>query len=154
LDNRTAKNPVRILLIEDNPADAYLLQEALKHHGVTFEIKNLVDGEQGMNYVRRPEPFAEEARPDVIIIDLNLPKVEGSEVLRAARSRPDLANTPVVILTSSDSLEERQTAARLGATLYLKKPTNLDAFLDIGRQLKAVWENFSRDRSAVTSGTQ
>lgn len=125
-----------ILLAEDNPADVYLLREALTLQnatGVTLAVVN--DGEEALDYIHRRGKFADAVAPDLIVLDLNLPKSDGSDVLRSVREQADLSTTPVVILTSSDSPRDRAAIEKLGADQYITKPSDLDAFLALGERL-------------------
>ena len=125
--------PIRITVIEDNPADVYLLEEALRAHGVDFELDWIADGEQAL---ARFTSMPGGASPSLILLDLNLPKVDGKELLSAVRRVPALRETPVAILTSSDSPSDRLDTEVLGADCYIKKPPTLDEFLSIGRVIK------------------
>ena len=125
---------MRILLVEDNPADVYLIEEALKTHHLRFELEWMSDGEQAVACLSR---IAEQGSPpDLILLDLNLPRVDGKEVLARARAIPRLKDTLVAILTSSDSPADRRDTAALGANCYIKKPPTLDEFLSIGGIIK------------------
>jgi len=120
---------VRILLAEDNPADVYLIEEALREHGVTFQLAVAQDGEQAIAMVSKSA-----LNFDIVLLDLNMPKRDGSEVLEILRG----TSTPVIVLTSSDSPVDRTEAMRLGATRYIRKPTGLDDFLAIGATIKEI----------------
>ena len=122
-------NPVRILLAEDNPADVYLIEEALREHEVDFKLDVAQDGEQALAVLADGI-----AKFDLVLLDLNMPKRGGSEVLEKLRGK----STPVVILTSSDSPTDRMQAMELGATHYIRKPTGLDDFLAIGAVIKDI----------------
>ena len=124
--------PIRILLVEDNPADVYLIEEALRTHGVQFEMKWLRDGEQALELLTEDGLGA----PDLVLLDLNLPRVDGKEVLTRIRQTPHLAAVPVAIMTSSDSPQDRREMADLGASCYIKKPPTLDEFLEVGGVIK------------------
>ena len=124
--------PIRILLVEDNPADVYLIEEALRTHGVQFEMKWLRDGEQALELLTEAGLGA----PDLVLLDLNLPRVDGKEVLTRIRQTPHLAAVPVAIMTSSDSPQDRREMADLGASCYIKKPPTLDEFLEVGGVIK------------------
>ena len=121
---------IRILLAEDNPADVYLIEAALREHNVQFEITVAPDGEAAMDMVAK-----QELRPDIVLLDLNMPKRSGGEVLDSLR-RSAGKDLPVIVLTSSDSPADRDEALRLGATCYIRKPTGLDEFLQIGATIK------------------
>jgi CheY-like chemotaxis protein len=123
--------PVQILLAEDNPADVYLIEEALREHKVLFRITVAEDGEAAMAMVASGE-----VKPDLILLDLNMPKRSGGEVLTHIRAQAHCQTTPVIVLTSSDSPADREEALRLGATSYIRKPTGLDEFLQIGAAIK------------------
>src|SRR5690242_16891562 len=127
--NRT----VRILLAEDNPADVYLIEEALREHAVPYELVLAEDGEQVLSILLQPA-----GKPDIILMDLNMPKRTGSEVLERMRGEPACQNIPVIVLTSSDSPADRADVLRLGATMFLRKPTGLDEFLAIGAKIKEI----------------
>lgn len=121
---------VQILLAEDNPADVYLIEEALREHQVPCQITVVEDGEKAIGKLTRGE-----LKPDIVLLDLNMPKRSGSEVLTALRAQAG-KDIPVIILTSSDSPSDRQAAISLGATCYIRKPTGLDEFLEIGATIK------------------
>jgi len=124
--------PARILLGEDNPADVYLIRQALEEHGVSYNLQVAVHGGEVMEILG-----GQTARiPDLIVLDLNLPRYEGLEVLRMIRESPQMSHIPVVILTSSDSPKDRLAASALGANCYIRKPSSLDEFMDIGKTLQ------------------
>jgi two-component system, chemotaxis family, response regulator Rcp1 len=125
----------RILVAEDNPADVYLLREALSLEGKQIDLVVVSDGEQALKYVQREGTFGEARTPDLVVLDLNLPKSDGSDVLRCIRETPDYAGIPVVVLTSSDSPRDRKTIESLGADCFITKPSDLDEFLSLGRTL-------------------
>jgi chemotaxis family two-component system response regulator Rcp1 len=120
---------MRILLAEDNPADVYLIEEALRENGVEFDMTVAEDGEQALTMLADPA-----RQLDVVLLDLNMPKRGGSEVLEKLRG----SHLPVIVLTSSDSPADKMQALRLGATHYIRKPTGLDEFLAIGATIKAI----------------
>jgi two-component system, chemotaxis family, response regulator Rcp1 len=120
---------MRILLAEDNPADVYLIEEALRENGVEFDMVVAEDGEQALLMLADPE-----RQLDVVLLDLNMPKRGGSEVLQKMQG----SRVPVIVLTSSDSPADKMQALRLGATHYIRKPTGLDEFLAIGATIKQI----------------
>jgi CheY-like chemotaxis protein len=126
---------VRILLAEDNPADVYLIEEALREHQVPFEITVAEDGEAAIAMLARSDQ-----RPDIVLLDLNMPKRSGGEVLERLRQGSG-SELPVIVLTSSDSPSDKEEALRLGATCYIRKPTGLDEFLEIGATVKRLVGN-------------
>ena len=128
----------KILVAEDNPADVYLLREAFNVAGEDIELLVVSDGEQALEYVQRQGRFGNAAVPDLVVLDLNLPKSDGGDVLRCIRETPAYADVPVVVLTSSDSPRDRKTAETLGANRFITKPSDLDAFLALGRTLMRV----------------
>jgi CheY-like chemotaxis protein len=126
-----------LLLVEDNPADVLLLVTALSETGLSPELHVVTDGEQAIRYIEGID-HDDKAGPDMFVLDLNLPKRSGLEVLRTIRSSKNCRNTPVVMLSSEDSSRDRAEAKRLGATAYLKKALNLEGLLEIGSKLKAL----------------
>ena len=123
-----------ILLIEDNPADVFLLKEALRAHAVRFSLRWFCDSEQAIVHIDGID--SSQAPPDLILLDLHLPKIDGKEVLAHIRRNPWLDRTPVAVLTSSDSPDDRRETARLGANCYIRKPPTLDEFLRVGGIIK------------------
>jgi len=136
-----------ILLAEDNPADVYLIREALKEHGVDCAIQTATDGRDVLALIDSNDPGW---HPDLIILDLNLPRHDGIELLRKLRSTAGLDNVPVVVLTSSDSPRDRATATELGATRYLSKPSNLEHFLELGAIFKKLLMHEGQTTVATT----
>ncbi len=122
-----------ILLAEDNPADVYLIREALKEHGVSCTVRTAADGKDVLALIATGEG---NWSPDLIILDLNLPRHDGIEILQKVRATKSIAGVPVVVLTSSDSPRDRTIANELGASRYLRKPSNLEEFLDLGAVFK------------------
>lgn len=112
-----------------------MVREALEHHGLDFDLVVQTDGEQMMQLVERIEAD-EETCPDLILLDLNLPRRTGIEVLKYIRETKSCSRTPVLIVTSSDAPRDRQSARDLGATEYFRKPSNYDAFLKLGELVK------------------
>lgn len=124
-----ANGNARIFLAEDNAADVYLLREALDQTGIVYRLEVAENGELASTQLQR---FHSDPVPDLIVLDLNLPRLSGSELLSVIRAIDKLRSVPVVIFTSSDSPYDREQTARLGATMYVRKPSNLDEFLAVG----------------------
>ncbi len=127
----------RILVVEDNPADVHLVRLALDGAGVDFELKVLDNGGAALAYVRAPAP---RDIPDLVVLDLNLPKNDGIEILEAMRANPDFGTVPVVILTSSRSPHERARVEALNIARQIIKPLELGEFIAIGPILKEILE--------------
>jgi chemotaxis family two-component system response regulator Rcp1 len=126
----------KILLAEDNPGDVLLFREALNQQGLRFNLVVAADGEKAIGLL--PDEAGSSGRPDLIVLDVNLPKANGDVVLRHIRRQPWLNSVPVIILTSSSSPADRAVAMDLGATLYLQKSSDLNQLLDFGRVVEAV----------------
>ncbi len=120
-----------ILMVEDNPADAYLTTFALRQQGLGQEITVLDDGETALAYLKARTPYEGAPRPELIILDLNLKRVDGMEVLRWIRANPKMADLPVIVWSSSPADAQGEAASQ--ATQYLEKPGDLDAYMSIGR---------------------
>ena len=137
-----------ILLAEDNPADVYLIREALKEHGVNCPLRVASDGKEVLRVISEEESPGEAARLGLIILDLNLPRHDGIEILQQLRAMAELAHIPVVVLTSSDSPRDRLVANELGATCYRRKPSSLEEFLGLG----AVFKDLLGQTNATSAG--
>lgn len=117
--------PARVVLVEDNPGDVFLIQEALREKGLHFEIMHYSDGEEAWQAMTTAE-----ALPDLILLDLNLPKIEGVNLLRQIRADVRLTSVPVAVLTSSQSPQDEQQAMQYGAARFIRKSATLDEFLE------------------------
>lgn len=131
--------PVEILLVEDNPGDVRLTTEALKECKVRNRLSVVTDGEAALAFLRREGAYGAAIRPDLILLDLNLPKKNGREVLAAVKSDPQLRRIPVVILTTSDAEHDVLKAYDLHANAYITKPVNLDSFVTIVKSIEGFW---------------
>jgi len=127
----------KILLAEDNPADVYLIRAALEEHGIEFPLQVAADGREVLQVFHEQEKL-EETQLNLIILDLNLPRHDGIEILQRLRETVQLAPVPVIVLTSSDSPRDRTAASELGAARFLRKPSNLEEFLSLGAVFKEV----------------
>ncbi len=122
-----------VLLIEDNAADVFLIREALREYSLDIQLTVIEDGEKAMRCI---EELSSSARPKAVLLDLNLPRRGGEEILRCIRSKEGFHDIPVLILTSSDSPKDRSEVARLGASYYFQKPSDYDEFMKIGEVLE------------------
>ena len=130
---------IEILMVEDNPADVRLTQEAFKDAKVLNEMHVVEDGEQAMAFLRHEGEYAGAPRPDLILLDLNLPKKDGREVLAEIKQDPNLRRIPVVVLTTSDDENDIFKAYDLHANAYVRKPVNLDQFMKIVEAVENFW---------------
>jgi len=129
---------VNILLVEDNLADILLVERALAEYRVEHLLHIVRDGGEALAFMARMGLPGEQPCPDIVLLDVNLPKIDGLEVLREFRKHPACARTPVIAVTSSHSVRERAKMAALGVVRYFKKPSDLDAFLQIGAVVRDV----------------
>jgi CheY-like chemotaxis protein len=130
---------LNILLVEDNPGDVRLMREALKTNGGPTRLHVVDDGEKALCFLRRAGIFRNAVRPDLIFLDLNLPKKDGRDVLCEIKSDSDLKRIPVVILTTSEAERDIQRAYDLYANCYVTKPGDLDQYLDVIRACEHFW---------------
>ncbi len=134
-------NKITILLVEDNPADVILIRKALLEQAdLDHELHVVSDGEAAMRVVDAAVAF-----PSIVVLDLNLPKRDGHEVLSHLRRNPRWAEIPVMVVTSSNRQEDRRRAFELGATGYCTKPASFDEFLRIGDSIRAMWIGAGRN---------
>lgn len=130
---------VEILLIEDNPADARLALEAILEAKVKNRLTWVSDGIEAMAHLRKQGRYGESSRPDLILLDLNLPKKDGREVLAEIKTDPHLKRIPVVVLTTSQAEEDILKAYNLNANCYITKPVDLEQFLRIVKSIEEFW---------------
>ena len=131
--------PAEILLVEDNPGDIRLLQEAFKEGGLTCKLNVARDGEQAMAYLHQEGSYTHSPRPVLILLDLNLPRMDGREVLAEIKKESRLCRIPVVVLSTSTSHEDVQKAYELHANCYLPKPSDLDSLVHLSRAIECFW---------------
>ena len=131
--------PIRVLLVEDNPGDAHLTRDTLEQSKLLIEITVAIDGEDALDYLLGRGSYAGVALPDLIVLDLNLPKLSGREVLAEMKLHDRLRGIPVVVLTSSDAEKDVVMSYQLGASCYVTKPVGLEAFKDIVRSIESFW---------------
>lgn len=130
---------VEILLIEDNPGDARLAREALRDAKVRNNLSWVPDGVEGMAYLKRQGKYGQSPRPDLILLDLNLPRKDGREVLSEIKADESLRRIPVVILTTSQAEEDILRAYHLNANCYITKPVDLEQFMKVVKTIEDFW---------------
>ena len=131
--------PIEILLVEDNPGDVDLTREALEGAKVHNVLRVAEDGEAAIEYLYRRGRFADVPRPDLILLDLNLPKKGGRQVLEEIKADPELAGIPVVILTTSEADEDILRSYQLHANCYITKPVNFKQFMNVIKAIEDFW---------------
>lgn len=137
-------DPVEILLVEDNPGDVRLTQEAFKDGCIENTLHVAGDGVEALDYLYRRGDYEDAPRPDIVLLDLNLPRKNGDEVLDEIRDDPDLKRIPVIVLTSSTTHEDVVNSYDLSANAYLTKPVDPDEFIDTVRVLEEFWFSIVR----------
>ena len=126
----------RILVIEDNASDVFLLDRALKKQDLQFELVHLLNGGDALAFIRQQGVYAEAAIPDLILMDLNLAKYTGEDILREIRAAKHLAGVPVCVWSSSQSRRDKCLLKDLGVSRFITKPSGLDQFMEIGKTIK------------------
>ncbi len=136
---QVAVKTAEILLVEDNPADVRLTMEAMRESKMANRVTAVGDGEEALEYLQRRGQYAEAARPDLILLDLNLPRKDGREVLQEIKAIDELRRIPVVVLTTSKAEEDICRTYDLHANCYITKPMDLDKFIEVVRQIEDFW---------------
>jgi len=131
--------PIEILLVEDSPSDAQLAIEALQAAKIANRLNHVEDGVEAMQFVRRQGPYRDAPRPDLILLDLNLPRKDGREVLEELKEDADLKAIPVVILTTSRSEQDVLRSYKLHANCYITKPVDFTQFMEVVRSIEHFW---------------
>ncbi len=139
MSNQSNGSLVEILLVEDNPGDVRLTQEAMKEGKMRNNLSVARDGVEAMAFLRREGQYADAPRPDVVLLDLNLPKKDGREVLAEIKADPDLRRIPVVVLTSSKADEDIINSYDAHANCYVTKPGDLEQFMEVIRSVEGFW---------------
>jgi chemotaxis family two-component system response regulator Rcp1 len=134
-----ARGAIEILLVEDNPADVRLTKEALKEAKVRNNLHVVEDGVEAMKFLFQEDKYTNSARPDLILLDLNLPKKDGREVLEEIKQDDNLKRIPVVVLTTSQAEEDILRTYNLHANCYVTKPVDLDQFITIVKSIEDFW---------------
>ena len=139
MSNGNFVQPIEILLVEDSPADVRLTFEALKEEKIYNNLHVVTDGVEAIAFLRREGKYAKAVRPDLVLLDLNLPKKDGREVLKEIKSDDDLKAIPVVVLTVSKSEEDIVKSYNLHANCYINKPVDLNQFMKVIRSIQEFW---------------
>ncbi len=137
------KSPIEILLIEDNPGDAKLFQKCFKNDRRPSNLHMVSDGEEALNFLRRLGPHSGAVRPDLIVMDLNLPKIEGRELLSLIKTDRNLRTIPVLVLTSSDSSEDIRQSYECGANCVLIKAGDFEGVVKLVEMVESFWVNLA-----------
>jgi CheY-like chemotaxis protein len=127
--------PIEVLLVEDDPGDVLMTREALAHHKVTNRLNVVSDGDEALAYLRRQGRYGNAVRPDLVLLDLNLPRRDGREVLAEIKNDADLHQIPVVVLTTSSADEDILRSYQLHANAYVTKPVDFDRFISVVRRI-------------------
>jgi chemotaxis family two-component system response regulator Rcp1 len=139
MENPTVGRPIEILLVEDNPADVRLTVESLKEGKVCNILHVVEDGEEAISFLQKKGKYADKPRPDLIILDLNLPKKSGHEVLAEIKCDDKLRRIPVVVLSASKAEEDIHRSYGLHANCYITKPVDLDQFIHVIKTVNSFW---------------
>jgi CheY-like chemotaxis protein len=132
---KPAGQPIEVLLVEDDPGDVLLIREAFDFNKVHNNLNVVSDGEQALDYLRGTGAYAGRTRPDLVLLDLNLPRKDGREVLAEVKTDPDLRTIPIVVLTTSEAEEDVLKSYQLHANAYVTKPVDFERFVSIVRQI-------------------
>ena len=130
---------VEILLAEDNPGDVMLTKKALEQGKLANNLNVVTDGVEALEYLRQEGEYADRPRPDLVLLDLNMPRKDGQDVLKELQADDDLCRIPVVVLTSSESEEDIARSYELNANAYLTKPVDFDGFIEIVNRMENFW---------------
>ncbi len=143
-----AMSVLKVLLAEDNPADIFLVKEALAQHHIIPEMYVVRDGGEALSFISQIGETDGGPCPDIVLLDLNLPKVDGPEILIEFRKHPQCAHIPVIVISSSDTHKDRNRMDALGVTCYFRKPSDLEEFLQLGALILKVVEDAARSRES------
>jgi len=134
-----SQNKITILLIEDNPGDVRLTQEAFKEGKKNVNLDVVMDGVEAINYLYKKDQYSNKESPDLILLDLNLPKMDGREVLEKVKNDDTLRMIPIIVLTTSDADQDILKSYNLHVNCYLNKPVDFDKFFDIIQKIEDFW---------------
>jgi chemotaxis family two-component system response regulator Rcp1 len=137
--NLSQSKPIEILLVEDSPSDAALTIEALKAGKIANRLSHVEDGVDAMDFLRHRGKYADAERPDLIMLDLNLPRMDGRDVLAEIKNDPDLKIIPIIVLTTSRSDKDILKSYQLNANCYITKPVDFDHFIEVVKSIENFW---------------
>ena len=137
--NMKAAKPIEILLIEDSPSDAALTIEALQEGKIANNLNRAADGVEALAYLKQQGKFAESPRPDLIMLDLNLPKKDGREILRELKTDPSFKLIPIIVLTTSRADKDVLQSYELNANCYITKPVDFQQFIEVVKSIERFW---------------
>ena len=147
----TESRPIEILLVEDNPGDMRLTKEALRETKVNNHLHWVQDGSEALDFLHRRKHFAAAPQPDIILLDLNLPKQDGHQVLRVIKNDVDLLQIPVVVLTTSNAEADVRKSYGLHANCYVTKPMEFENFIDVIKTINQFWLTLAKLPSMATA---
>lgn len=150
METKYMGRPVEFLLAEDNPGDVRLTKEALRESKISNNLNVVPDGVEAMAFLRREGKYADAPRPDIILLDLNLPKKDGREVLAEVKADPNLRLIPVVIITSSEAEQDVLKTYELYVNCYVTKPVDLEQFIKVIQSIETFWLTIVTLPSSVT----
>ena len=136
-------NPV-LLLVEDNPADQNLTKRSIKKHMLNCDLRIVADGESAMDYLRHHGVYVsldDSPKPDIIVLDLNMPKMDGRQVIQEMKSNPELANIPIIVFTTSSYKKDISESYKLGCNSFITKPANAHEFMNVIKEICSYWFN-------------
>jgi CheY-like chemotaxis protein len=139
MNSQPISRPIDILIVEDNPTDVMLMREALEHAQLPNNLHVATNGIEGMEFLRRQGRHTTAVRPELILLDLNMPRMNGQEVLAAIKADASLRSIPIVILTTSNAKADVNQAYEQYANCYITKPVEFDAFADVVRSIRSFW---------------
>ena len=141
MQTRTAGEEIEILLVDDNQADIKLTIKAFQRGKLQNQLYAVEDGEQALAFLRHEGPYINVARPDIILLDLNMPNMDGRETLMEIKNDPDLMTIPVIVLTTSEAEQDILQSYRLHANCYITKPVTMDRFIEVIGAIGSFWIN-------------
>ena len=130
---RPERRVIDVLLVEDDPGDELMIRKAFEHHDIRHALHHVPDGVEAMRFLRQEDTYAGSPRPDLVLLDLNLPRMDGREVLRQVKGDPTLRVIPIVVLTTSEADEDILRSYELHANAYVTKPVDLDQLMEVIR---------------------